>query len=104
MKHLFLPNIIALPPSGFARGWLTNPEGCLINSSTGLYNCNDKGVIGKEAKIESSADARIRICDYDCIDFTTQVKAQNAYDKAGGKLINLHDLNCESARVACGGI
>ncbi len=101
MRKLLIISLIALPLSTFAHSGRTDAGGCHTNKATGEYHCHREVLAIKEPKTESRTVARTSARDYNCSDFTTHTEAQEAYERAGGPLIDSYDLDRDDDGVAC---
>lgn len=88
-----------------AHGGRTNSEGCHNNSKTGQYECHGAKVKVKvsktETKTSSRSTVRAKARDYNCSDFIFWSEAQDAFERAGGPLIDPYDLDRDSDGIAC---
>lgn len=90
---------IITPSIVLAHGGRTNSSGCHNNRKTGSYHChNSKKSISKSSRTSSRSTVRK---DKNCSDFSTQKQAQKFFERAGGPLIDPHDLDRDSDGMAC---
>lgn len=100
MRTVVFTILFALPLVSLAHGGRLNAEGCHNNSKTGQYECHRPAEV-KTAKTEARAVARTGARDYNCADFLNWEEAQATYKRAGGPIIDPHDLDRDNDGVAC---
>lgn len=100
MRAFAFSLILLLPLTTFAHSGRLNSEGCHNNSKTGQYECH-RVLDTKPAKTEARREARTGSRDHNCSDFFDWEEAQVTYERAGGPLIDPHDLDRDNDGVAC---
>lgn len=101
MRILLFLALITAPVTSIAHSGRTDASGCHTEKATGDYHCHNDQVSLKTPKLEARTEARTTARDYNCVDFSTHVEAQEVYARAGGPLIDPYDLDRDSDGVAC---